>query len=61
MNYSLLKSRTFWTLIAMFIVGGGNALLPIIPPAYQALAEGLLGILAAYFHKDGMVQAGATN
>jgi hypothetical protein len=61
MNYSLLRSRTFWTVVAMFVVGGGNAIVPILPPAFQALVEGLLGILAAYFHKDGMIAAGARN
>ncbi len=50
MDYSLLKSRTFWTLVAIFVIGGGNALVPVLPPAVQALAVAFLGALAAYFH-----------
>lgn len=52
MNYNIFKSRTFWTVVAMFVVGGGNAILPVIPPAAQTILEALLGLLAAYFHND---------
>ncbi len=50
MNYSILKSRTFWTVVAMFVVGGVNGVLPVLPAPVQTLAEGLLGVLAVYFH-----------
>lgn len=50
MNYSILKSRTFWTLVVMFIVGGGNALVPVLPSGLQATAMGLLSALAMYYH-----------
>ncbi|MDE2232892.1 MAG: hypothetical protein KGJ90_02055 [Patescibacteria group bacterium] len=49
-NFSILFSKTFWTIVAMFIVGGGNAIVPVLPPAVQAIFLGLLGILATYFH-----------
>lgn len=61
MNYSIFRSRTFYTILAMVIVGAGNALVPIIPAAYQALAVTLLGILAANFHLSTAQNAGATN
>jgi len=50
MNWSIFKSRTFWTIVAMFVVGGGNAIVPVLPAAVQAVALGILGILATYFH-----------
>lgn len=47
---SFLKSRTFWTIVAMFVVGGGNAVLPVLPANVQAIAMFGLGALATYFH-----------
>lgn len=46
----VIKSRTFWTIVAMFVIGGGNAVVPMIPVGLQAIAIGGLGILATYFH-----------
>lgn len=45
-----LQSRTVWTIIAMFLIGGVNALFPIIPPDFQAPIMAALGFLASYFH-----------
>lgn len=52
MNYSWLKSRTFWTLVLMFLVGGVNALVPVLPASIQATVTGLLGLIAMYFHTN---------
>lgn len=60
-SYSLLRSRTFWTIIVMFIVGGGNAIVQFMPADLQAGLMAVLGFLASYFHKDTAVAAGATN
>lgn len=49
-TYSLLRSKTFWTIIAMVVVGAGNAVLPVIPTADQAVIQLVLGVLASYFH-----------
>lgn len=49
MDYSVFKSRTFWTVVAMFIVGGGNALIPVIPAQYDAVLMLILSGLATYF------------
>jgi uncharacterized membrane protein len=48
--YSLVKSRTFWTIVLSFVVGGLNQVLPILPPGVATLATFFLGIAATYFH-----------
>lgn len=50
MNYSLFRSRTFWTIVAMFVVGGLNAIMNWMPANLQAGAMVLLTVLASYFH-----------
>lgn len=50
MDYSILKSRTFWTIVAMFLIGGVNAIVQVLPPDIQAAAVAILGIAATYFH-----------
>ncbi len=47
---NIFKSRTFWTIVAMFVVGGGNAVVPVLPANIQAVAMFALGALATYFH-----------
>jgi len=60
-TYSLLRSRTFWTLVVMSLLPVFSAVVATLPQAVQAIAEILLAMLASYFHKDGMVQSGAVN
>lgn len=48
--YSIFKSRTFYTVVAMFIVGGLNAIVPVLPADVQAIAMAVLGVAATYFH-----------
>lgn len=36
----------------MFLVGGGNALVPVLPADIQVGVLGLLGVLATYFHTN---------
>lgn len=50
MPYSLFKSRAFWTILAMFLVGGLNAVVHVLPADMQIFAMALLGALATYFH-----------
>lgn len=50
MNYSLLRSRTFWTLVATAVVSVGNIFLPVIPVEYQAVLTMLLLGVASVFH-----------
>lgn len=48
--YSLLKSRTFYTILAMFVIGGLNAITQVLPTDVQALSMALLAAIASYFH-----------
>jgi hypothetical protein len=52
MTYSLFASRTVWTVILMFVVGGLNAIVPVLPAGFQAFAMAVLSILAMYFHTN---------
>lgn len=45
----------------MSLLPVANAIVPVLPTGVQAGAEVILGFVASYFHKDGMVAAGATN
>ena len=45
----LLKSRTAWTILAMFLVGGIEAVSGFIPAGWTPLVQGVLGIAALYF------------
>ena len=49
MNYSIFKSRTVWSVIGIFVVVGGNAIVPMLPPAVQAIVTAILGFMAIYF------------
>jgi hypothetical protein len=40
----------FWTIVAMFVIGGLNAIMQVIPPALQTVVMGILSIGAVYFH-----------
>ncbi len=50
MNYSLLRSKTFWTIVLMALIGAGNAIVPVIPPDYAGVLETILAVLASIFH-----------
>lgn len=45
----ILKSRTFWTIVVMFLIGGFEAISGLIPDVFVTPALGILGILATYF------------
>lgn len=48
-NFKIFQSRTVWTIIGMFVVGGVNAIVPVLSPALQTVVMALLGILATYY------------
>lgn len=50
MNYSLFKSRTFWTLVATFVYNVWQLAAPSVPPQYSAIVDFVLTSAAAYFH-----------
>lgn len=45
----IIKSRTTWTIILMFIVGGIDAVSGFIPEGTKELIMGQLSLLAVYF------------
>lgn len=45
-----LQSRTFWTIVGMFLIGGVNAIASFIPPSLETPIMGGLALLATYFH-----------
>lgn len=61
MNYSLLRSKTFYTVLVMFIVGGGNAIVPVLPPTWDTIVMAVLAGLASVFHLSTAQTSGATN
>ncbi len=52
MNKILLafKSRTFWTVVVLFVINGITGIRALIPPAWLPFVDGLLALLIAYFH-----------
>lgn len=44
-----LRSRTTWTIIVMFIIGGVEAVTQFIPDTIETPLLGVLGLLAVYF------------
>lgn len=50
MNYSLLKSRTVWTVAAMFLIGGVQAVSAFIPESILPFIQAGLSLMAMYFH-----------
>ena len=45
----VLTSRTTWTIIVMFLIGGVHAVTQFIPVGFVTPIEGILGFLAIYF------------
>ena len=43
------KSRTLWTVVALFIVAGFDGVRELIPEVYHVYVYGLLSLLATYF------------
>lgn len=46
---NILKSRTVWTIIGMFVIGGTNAITPFIPADVMPFVQGALALLGIYF------------
>jgi membrane protein implicated in regulation of membrane protease activity len=60
-TYSLLRSRTFWTIAVAIIIAVLNAITPFISPEYQGVITTILGVLAIYFHNNTAQKANAVN
>ena len=46
----VLKSRTFWTLVVMFIINGITGIREHINPGWLTTIDAILGIVATYLH-----------
>ena len=57
-TYSVLHSRTFWTLVVMGALPVINLFVPFLPTSFQAVAEVVLAALGTYFHNSAVVTAG---
>ena len=51
----ILSSRTNWTIVVMFVVGGVEAITAFIPTESLPYIEGLLALLAMYFRSHPKV------
>lgn len=60
-TYSLLRSKTFWTLVVTFVVGVGNLFVPVLPADVQGIVTTLLLMLASYFHLQTGLNTSGTN
>jgi hypothetical protein len=47
--YKAIQSRTIWTIAVMFLIGGIQALQPIMDAETYVLLNGLMSLLAGYF------------
>ena len=50
MNYSLLRSRTFWTLVVVFLYNGYAAISGQLPGNVTVVVDLIFTALASYFH-----------
>jgi hypothetical protein len=57
MNYSIFKSRTFYTLLVTFAYNVWQLASPSVPPQYSVILDGIFTILASYFHVAGVQNA----
>ena len=57
-TYSFLKSRTFYTIVIMFLVGGVHGITSFLPSGAETIIMAVLGVVATYFHVDGVNTAG---
>ena len=48
----LISSRANWAVVAMFVVGGVEAINQYIPVEFLPLVEAVLGLLAIYFIRN---------
>jgi len=44
-----IKSRTVWTIVALFLINGFNAISAELSPEVLAVVNPILGLLAIYF------------
>lgn len=45
-----LKSRTVWTVVALFVINGVSAVKVFVPVAWLPVVDAVLGVATVYFH-----------
>lgn len=48
----ILKSRTVWAVIALFVINGFTGIRESIPVGWLPYLDGVLGLLAIYFRAN---------
>lgn len=54
----LFKSSVTWTLVVAFVVGGLQALTPLVGPTWSAVISGVITVVGLVFH-NGQIKAGS--
>lgn len=59
-TYSLIRSRTFWTLVFMFVTNGFLAISGELNPTLVVVVNTMFSVAASYFHlQTGRSQSGS--
>lgn len=45
-----IASRTFWTIVATFLINAVPQFESVVPVMYKPLVDAILGLMAVYFH-----------
>lgn len=61
MNYSLLRSKTFWTLVVMFLYNGYAAISGQLPGDVTVIVNIIFTALGSYFHLQTGQSTAGTN
>lgn len=61
MNYNLFKSKTFWTLVVMFLVNGFAAISGQLSPDWVVVINAVLTGVASIFHLQTGNSVSGTN
>lgn len=60
-TYSLLRSKTFWTLVFMFVVDGFMGVSGQLNPTVVMVVNGAFTVIASYFHLQTGTSTTGTN
>jgi hypothetical protein len=60
-NYSLLKSKTFWSAVLLFVFNGFNAISGSVPSEYSVPINFILTAAVGYFHLSGVNAAAVSS
>lgn len=55
-----LRSKAFWSLVGIFVVSGLEAIVPSLHGTLANIVQGVLALLAIYFHPEELKVAGKT-